>query len=355
LVPEAASFCYVQETLRQHLQGRMGDGMSAPFNRLIVAALCLASVALIALFPRIASAQIARVEIHPFNTLTLTDEQFLTGSKDGRETGIAGELRIPTSGAARLPTVVLIHGSGGISRNSDDWVQVLNGMGVATFLVDSFSARGLTSVSSNQALLGRLVQTYDAYRALEVVAKHPRVDPARIAAMGFSRGGQAVLYASMKRFQKMHGPAEAAFAAYITFYANCGTAYIDDENLADRPIRLFHGSDDDYVPVAPCRSYVERLRTVGRNVVLTEYAGAYHVFDGANWKTPAKAEQSQSTRRCRLEELPDGRIINSDTKQLFTMDDPCVLRGPTLAYNAEAHSASVLAVREFLRATFKLD
>jgi cephalosporin-C deacetylase-like acetyl esterase len=148
--------------------------------------------------PAIAPADVARVELHPFKTVTMSDRQFLTGSKEGAEVIIAGELRIPKAGTERLPAVVLIHGSGGIGRNSADWVGVLNGIDISTFMVDSFTARGLVNVTTNQAVLGRLVQTYDAYRALELVAKHSRVDPARIAAMGFSRGGQAILYSSMK-------------------------------------------------------------------------------------------------------------------------------------------------------------
>ena len=109
--------------------------------------------------PAIGQTDVARVELHPFKSATMSDRQFLTGSKDGTEVIIAGELRIPKPGTERLPAVVLIHGSGGIGRNSADWVTVLNGIGLATFLVDSFTARGLVNVTANQAVLGRLVQT----------------------------------------------------------------------------------------------------------------------------------------------------------------------------------------------------
>jgi dienelactone hydrolase len=315
----------------------------------------IASTILSAAAPATGHTQVARVEIHPFKTMTMTDRQFLSGARDGLEVVIAGELRIPKPGTERLPAVVLMHGSGGIGRNAVDWAEMINRMGIATFLVDSFTARGLTNVTANQAVLGRLAQTYDAYRALEVIAKHPRIDPERIAAMGFSRGGQAILYAGMQRFQKMHGPAAVAYAAYIPFYPNCGTAYINDEGLIDKPIRIFHGAADDYVPIAPCRSYVERLRKAGKDVQLTEYAGAHHVFDGANFSPPMQAAQAQTTRRCKIVEASEGMLVNADTKQPFSMEDPCVERGPTIAYQEEAHKASAKAIGEFLRNTFKLN
>ncbi len=91
-------------------------------------------------------------------------------------------------------------------------------MGIATFVIDSFTGRGIASVVNDQSRkLGRLVQVYDIYRALDVLAKHPRVDPTRIAALGFSRGGQGVLYASMNRFRKMHGTPGFGFAASVPF------------------------------------------------------------------------------------------------------------------------------------------
>lgn len=298
-------------------------------------------------------AQVARTEIHPFPSTTLTDQEFLSGRKEGKPVTLAGELRLPRSGTDRLPAVVLLHESGGIGGHVTDWEQYFNGMGVATFVIDSFTARGIVSTVNDQSQLGRLAMTVDAYRALDLLAKHPRIDPARIALMGFSRGAQPTLYASMKRFQRMHGPVGQEFAAYIPFYAACGTSYRDDEDVTDKPIRLFHGSADDYNPVAPCRTYVERLKSKGKDIQLTEYAGAEHVFDGQAFKKPLKLEKAQVTRRCELAEAQDGVVINAKTKQPFTYADPCVEYGPTVAFDEKAYAEARKAVGEFLAATLK--
>src|SRR3979409_544143 len=95
----------------------------------------------------------------------------------------------------------------------------------------------------------------------------------RFALRGFSRGGQTALYASLKRFRQAWDP-EVAFAAYIPLYASCNPTLIGDTDVSGVPIRMFHGAADDYVPVAPCRAYVERLRAVGNDVQLTEFADA---------------------------------------------------------------------------------
>jgi dienelactone hydrolase len=298
-------------------------------------------------------AQVARMEIHSFQSMTLTDQDFLTGRKEGKPVTIAGELRLPRSGTDRLPAVVLLHGSGGVRGFVLDWEQDLNAMGVATFVLDSFTPRGIVNTNYDQTQLGRSAMIFDAYRALEVLAKHPRVDPARIALMGFSRGGQAALYASLKRFQRQHGPVGQEFAAYIAFYPVCNTTYHEDENVADKPIRIFIGGSDDYVSVGACRAYVERLKAKGKNVQLTEYAGAGHAFDAREFKTPLRLEKAPTARRCELAEAEDGVIINVKTKQPFTYADPCVEYGPTLAYNKKASTEARRAVKDFVTSTLK--
>ena len=164
----------------------------------------------------------ARTEIFDIHTLTLSDKQFLTGDAEAKATVTSGKLRV-AQGEGKLPVVVLVHGSGGMGTNIELWERTFNAMGVSTFALDGFTGRGLTQTSTNQALLGRLNFILDIYRGLDVLAKHPRVDPQRIVLMGFSRGGQAALYASLKRFHQLWNKSGVEFAAYIPFYPDCAT------------------------------------------------------------------------------------------------------------------------------------
>ena len=297
----------------------------------------------------------ARTELHSIQSMTLSDEQFLKGDRSGKQVTVSGELRI-AQGAGRLPVVVMIHGSGGIGGGIDVWSRQFNEMGISTFVVDGFTGRGLTTVVTDQALLGRLNLILDAYRALNVLATHPRVDPSRIVLMGFSRGGQATLYASLKRFHQMWNRSGVDFAAYIPFYPDCMTTYLSDTDIVDRPIRIFHGSPDDYNPVAPCKAYVERLRSTGHDVQLTEYPNAPHGFDNPLASSPPTVSKgAQTVRRCSIREETMGELINAATKQPFTYKDSCVERDPHVGYDASATQAATQSVDSLLRTVFKLN
>src|SRR5262245_51679507 len=58
----------------------------------------------------------ARVELRAIETVTLSDQQFLSGDKNGKLATVTGMLRFPRSAAAtvRVPAVILQHGSGGV-------------------------------------------------------------------------------------------------------------------------------------------------------------------------------------------------------------------------------------------------
>jgi dienelactone hydrolase len=297
----------------------------------------------------------ARVELYAIPSLTISDQQFLTGDANGTPVTVAGEFRL-AQGSGRLPVVVLMHGSGGIGANIEAWVAELNAIGISTFLIDGFSGRGLTAVSQNQALLGRLNFIVDIYRSLEILAKHPRVDPERIVLMGFSRGGQAALYASLDRFNKLWNRSGIEFAAYIPFYPDCSTTYLTDSEIAHRPIRIFHGTPDDYNPVASCKAYVARLQAAGRDVVLTEYPDSAHGFDSGlvGVYFVGVAANAQTARHCHIKEGENGVLMNADTNAPFGYKDACIELNPHVGGNPATAEAAKKAVSEFLQALFKL-
>jgi dienelactone hydrolase len=194
----------------------------------------------------------------------------------------------------------------------------------------------------------------DAYRALELLARHPPIDPERIAVMGFSKGAVAAVYSSNERFRKLYDPAKVGFAAHIGLYTPCNVQYRDDDKVTGAPIRLFHGIADDYVPIGPCRDYVERLKHANTNAALTEYPDAYHAYDATALSPPIVLPQATTGRNCTLREGDNGQLLNAKTGAVFTQADPCIERGPHIGYNQAAREATVKAVREFLTATFKL-
>jgi len=297
----------------------------------------------------------ARVELYAIPSLTISDQQFLTGDANGKPVTVAGEFRI-AQGTGRLPVVVMMHGSSGIGANTEPWVHHFNAMGISTFVIDGFSGRGLTTVGPNQALLGRLNLIVDIYHSLEILALHPRVDPDRIVLMGFSRGGQAALYASLTRFNKLWNKSGVQFAGYIPFYPDCSTTYLTDTEVADRPIRIFHGTPDDYNPVASCKAYVTRLQDAKHDVLLTEYPDSAHGFDvgllGAS--TVGVSTNAQTARHCHIMEGEGGVLVNADTQAPFGYKDSCIELNPHVGGNPATAEEARKAVSEFLQALFKL-
>ncbi len=293
-----------------------------------------------------------RVEVAPIRSTTLSGQDFLRGDGSaGREATLADELRLPPGGtpAERVPAVVLVHGSGGISGSLYLWARELNAAGIAAFILDSFAGRGIVSTVADQNQLHSLAMMVDAYRALDWLAAHPRIRPDRIGVLGFSKGAVAAVYSATERFTARFCSPDRRFAAHAGLYTPCNVAYQDDTRVGPAPIRLYHGIADDYVAIGPCREYVARLRQAGADAALTEYPDAHHGFDSPLIPRLLPVRDAQTTRGCQLREGENGAILNAQGAPFALERDACVATGAHVGHNPEAAAAVRAAVRDFFR------
>src|SRR5574341_1914254 len=103
-----------------------------------------------------------------FWSLTLDMRQFLSGAAGGAPAEVWGELQFPRREARRVPAVILVHSAAGAGPHEWRWAKELNGIGVATLVLDSFSGRGLRNIRELPLQFSPILAIMDAYQALEL-------------------------------------------------------------------------------------------------------------------------------------------------------------------------------------------
>ena len=342
-----------------------------------------------------------KIEFPSMPTMTIKD--FLEGKKPERQIAIWGTLKFPANAPDKnVPVVVIMHGMGGIGIWKEHWMNIFNSMGLATFMVDSNWARRNCKKDNKfkkaipwcAAINRGMNRIIDGYGALELLSKHPRIDPKRIGCMGFSLGARGCLYLNVKRFQKMWGTPGLDYAASVPMYPPCNVKFNEDDEITDTPIRIHVGDLDTFFPVDSCVNYVDLLRAKGKDVEVKVYPNVHHGFDAKmifhGGKTK-KVYKNHNDGRCYYKENqelteeqsggPGGTYIltqigfnewlasapEKKKKKLFKwlkkgtkrgiaspqfqFDRSCISKSQTAAYNKEAAEEVTKLVKEFFTNT----
>jgi dienelactone hydrolase len=220
----------------------------------------------------------------------------------GQEVAISGDLYLPP-GNTRVPAMIVHHGSGGISDSRERrYARELVKMGVAALVLDSFTARKISSTVSKQDALSSNEMMGDAFAALQALAAHARIDGKRVGIVGFSKGGSVALLAAHEAKAAKVSPRGLRFALHVPFYPACVNHYYRPK-ITGAPIYLLLGEADTYIGVGPCREYAAILKAGGARIETVLFPGARHGFDGASSYSVATGE---NWSRCVFVEQPDG-------------------------------------------------
>ena len=183
-------------------------------------------------------------------------------------------------------SVVALHGCGGLYAASgarrgqlnarhQAMAEMLVRQGYAVVFPDSLSPRGVAEICTQKIGARAIDQTErrrDALATLNWVAAQSWGHPSKIALLGWSHGGSAVLSATDGRHKEVAEQAVRAAIA-IAFYPGCRAA-LKARYQPNTRLVLLLGALDDWTPPGSC---IELGQEVGAEVKV--YADSYHDFD----------------------------------------------------------------------------
>lgn len=285
------------------------------------------------------------------NPFSLSD--IITNLERQEKQQVFGQLITPVDSLnpnKKYPLIIGVAGSMGWRKHHLDYLKMYQEQGFATFQLNSFKSRGITSTVGSQDEVTIAAVILDAYRALEKLSKHPKINKDKVAITGWSLGGGVTLFAGWMPLKKAITN-QVSFAAHLAFYPPC---FINPENLSftKAPIHILIGEADNWTPAKPCVNLVEKL-SEKTNINITTYPNAHHGFDSEEpvvWN-----EKGYSFKDCLFDLTAEGDVLMNYLR--LPMSNPmlqkigflfCVDRGVNVGGNLDARKKSLAFAKKFM-------
>ena len=273
---------------------------------------------------------------------------------------VSGKLRLPIDNEnlnKKFPLIIGVAGSLGWADHHFEYLKMYREMGIATFELNSFKSREITSTVGTQNEVTIAAIILDAYRAFEILSKHPRIDRDRISITGWSLGGGVTLFSAWLPINNAINK-NIKFKSHLAFYPPC---FFEPENIefSDSPIHILIGELDNWTPAEPCEKFVRKLDN-NSNINLTIYEDSHHSFDK---DAPViRNENAYNFSDCLFQLTKDGDVLmnylnipmsNSFLQKLGFMF--CVSRGVNYGGNPVSREKSFAFAKKFMRETLLED
>ena len=276
------------------------------------------------------------------------------------EQEVYGKLTIPKDSInsdKKYPLVIGVAGSLGWREHHYEYMKMYQQSGFATFELNSFKSRNISSTVGSQVEVTTASIILDAYKAFEKLSKHPNIDKNKVSITGWSLGGAVALFSGWKPIIKAISK-DLKFASHLSFYPPC---FFDPENteFTDSPIHILIGELDNWTPAEPCNYFVKKISD-NSNINLTIYPNSHHSFDS---KEPITFnEKGYSFKNCLFKLNKEGDVLMNYLN--LPMSSPlmqkigflfCVERGVNLGGNPKSREKAFAFSKSFMIRTLTDD
>ena len=304
----------------------------------------------------ISAQKIEKISFKSANPFALSD--IITDLENQDKQDVYGELVIPIDSfdqEKKYPLVIGVAGSLGWRKHHLEYLNMYQENGFATFQLNSFKSRNITSTVGSQVEVTTATIILDAYRAFEVLANHPNIDKNKVSITGWSLGGAVALFSGWLPVKKAI-TSDLKFASHLAFYPPC---FFDPENIefTDSPIHILIGDLDNWTPAEPCNFFVNKISEKA-NIDLTIYPDSHHSFDSEEPVT--FNPKGYSFKDCLFKLNEEGDVLMNYLS--LPMSSPlmqklgflfCVERGVNLGGNPLTRNQAFTFAKSFMIETLK--
>jgi dienelactone hydrolase len=206
------------------------------------------------------------------STVTSTDVEYTI---DGKRH--VGYLAVP-DGNGTVPGVLVCHEGPGLDDHAKMRAdKIAAELGFVAFALDYHGDGKPLPMDQVMPKLGALMGSPDATRALgqaglDQLLANPRVDPSRVAAIGYCFGGTMSL-------ELARGGVD--LAAVVGFHSGLSTAGPAAEGAVKAKVLVLIGVDDPIIPPEQRTAFESEMNAAGADWRMNLYSGAAHSFTNA--------------------------------------------------------------------------
>lgn len=263
-------------------------------------------------------------------------------------------IQFPDKAEGKVPAMIIMHGSSGVSQRFWDYATEFNKMGVAGIIIDSFGPRNIRSSVRDQMAVTSDDMAKDILAVTQALAKRDNIDNSKIGAIGFSKGAAALLHKDSMSFFNKKG--DIQLALIIAMYPSCNPFRLHPKTTG-KPIKVLVGAKDTYTNPTDCQQIVENYKKHGANVEIVVLPDAQHGWDA---KGDFKDSKGENWSMCRFDQLWE-RVWVERSTQIVIEDEhgwnkvnhdravaKCMTRGISGGYNAKAAAKSLSLIHEYI-------
>jgi dienelactone hydrolase len=188
---------------------------------------------------------------------------------------LEGHLAYDSSVSGKRPGILVVHEWWGLNDYARSRADKLARMGYVAFALDMYGKGKSTEHPDQAAAWMKAVNTnmdqwlQRAVAGLEVLKRHPQVDPRRLAAIGYCFGGatvQVLAYGGTK------------LKGVVSFHGSLIPPSADQAARTDARILICHGAQDPMNAPEAVSTYVNAMNATTIDWQLIAYGGTRHSF-----------------------------------------------------------------------------